>query len=211
MRDIIAEHLCQGNHRAANKMFQRYIDKIKSLEKSQVFPREFLREIVGDTKIHNIEVESLSRGLIDLTPRNIFVDGDRWIVLDNEWSFDFPIPLGFIIFRAVREMSFNLQYEIRKSTEEQNPAIGVFARKFRSYYVPSFWLNYFADNDLSFRQMLRWELGFQEYVTGSSKSTLGKIKLFRRTKTQLPEWRRYKKERSHRVMLQIIKKVFGRP
>lgn len=218
LQDTIGEHLCQGNHCAANKMFLRYVDRLKSLEKVQVFPRGFLRNFAGNTMKHNVEVESFSRGLVDLTPRNILVDGDRWIVLDNEWSFDFPIPIDFILFRAVKEMSFNLQYEIRKCTEEQNPAIGVFVHNFRSYYVPLDWMEYFANIDISFRQLLHWEMGFQKYVTGSPKNALGEIKarmalgqikLFRRRKTQFSEWRKYKRERSTRKMFQTIKKIFG--
>ena len=157
-------------------MFQIYVDKLHSLTKVRVVPEEFLRVIVGQTDNNKLEIDCFSRGLLDLTPRNIFVNGDKWIVLDNEWSFDFPVPVVFVLFRAIRELAFILQSEIRRTTRSSNPTLGVFARGLSTYYVPVFWANYLTRTDISLTKMLWWEMGFQRYVTGSYQGTVGRIK-----------------------------------
>ena len=39
---------------------------------------------------------------IDLILPNIIIVGDTWNVIDYEWTFDFPIPLNFLFYRAIK-------------------------------------------------------------------------------------------------------------
>ncbi len=117
-QDIIAAALARGNCSRANDIFRCYIDKLDSLETIYSCPEEFLKGIVNDYDYDASQLKCFSRGLLDLTPRNIMIDGDKWVVLDNEWSFDFPVPKDFIIFRAIWDMAFSLQSEIRMGTEK---------------------------------------------------------------------------------------------
>jgi hypothetical protein len=167
----------------ADSMVKTYVDKIKEIESVYVVPKEFyrmvgLREVDGDTKLMCI-----SRGLLDLTPRNIMINGECWIVIDSEWSFDFPIPVAFILFRAIKEMATELQYEIRRHTEKARPAMGIFARGLRTYYFPQSWVECISDINISFAQMLMWELNFSRYVNGTDKWAVGWIKRNPKTKT----------------------------
>lgn len=41
---------------------------------------------------------------IDLIFDNLIFDGDEIRIIDGEWIFDFPVPAGFILFRAVNEL-----------------------------------------------------------------------------------------------------------
>ena len=38
---------------------------------------------------------------IDLVPANILILKDRQVVIDYEWTFDFPVPAGFILYRMI--------------------------------------------------------------------------------------------------------------
>ncbi len=38
---------------------------------------------------------------IDMLFENIMVQGERWICLDYEWVFDFPVPLDFVRYRII--------------------------------------------------------------------------------------------------------------
>jgi hypothetical protein len=114
--------------------------------------------------------------LLDLTPRNIFVDDKRWIVIDSEWSFDCPVPVAFVLFRAIREMAVLLQSEIRQTTSASNPAIGLFRRGLNTYYVSVEWANEIMRAGIDLHRMLRWELGFQRYVAGTNVDTVGTIR-----------------------------------
>jgi 2-polyprenyl-3-methyl-5-hydroxy-6-metoxy-1,4-benzoquinol methylase len=186
LQDKIQEYLRQGNYQHANKLFQNYIDKINSLEKVKIIPEEFLRVIAKDAHGVKSELDCLLRGLPDLTPQNILIDGNRWIVLDNEWSFDFPMPIIFIFFRAIKEMSAMLQPEICKTTCIENPAIGIFACNLCTNYVSQAWIKNITDKNTTFSQMLRWESGFQNYVTGRDSNAVGRIKFHYKVCTHIP-------------------------
>jgi hypothetical protein len=172
----------------ADKTIKTYVDKIKALQSIYTVPGEFYQTI-GLDAYDNTKLLCLCRGLLDLTPRNILVNGEQWIVIDSEWSFDFPIPVAFVLFRAIKEAVTKLQYHIRRNTGKTRPAIGIFVQELRTYYFPQDWVKYISDANLSFVQMLRWELGFHRYITGSNRGTVGRVKLNPRTKTRFPSRR----------------------
>ena len=168
LKDQIAFQMKEGCYDKANELFEKYINKIRSLKIIKTMPKEFLKVLVNDSVDYCFKVDCLTRGLLDLTPDNILIDKDCWIVIDNEWSFDFPIPVMFVIFRAIRALAHALQSEIRKTASEANPVVGIFAGKFKTYYVPIPWMKYVTYYDISLCKMSRWETGFQRYVTGST-------------------------------------------
>ena len=199
---VIETQFKQGLPSAADEMVKTYADKIKALKSIYTVPGEFYQMVGSNNACDNTKLLCLCRGLFDLTPRNILVDGKRWIVIDSEWSFDFPVPVAFILFRAIKEMVVELQYEIRRHTGKTRPAAGVFARGLRTYYLPQNWVEYFSDGNISFVQMLKWELGFRRYITGTDKGTVGRIKLNPKTKT-------YFSSRQLRNNTGIIEKLNG--
>jgi hypothetical protein len=180
---IIELQFRQNHPLVADKIIKTYVDKIKALQSTYTVPKEFYRTVGLNDAYDNTKLLCLCCGLLDLTPRNIFVNDEHWIVIDSEWSFDFPIPVAFLLFRAVKETVSELQYEIRRHTGKTRPAVGIFARGLQTYYLPQDWVKYISDTNTSFSQMLRCELGFRRYISGCSKGTVGRIKLNPRTKT----------------------------
>jgi len=160
---------------------------VLGLRSVEVWPKEFLSMVGQDTTgDFKPKVECFSRGLLDLTPRNILVNGNRWIVIDNEWSFDFPIPVTFVLFRAIFELVVELQDEIRRTTTKTRPAIGLLSRGLRTYYYPKDWVRYIFDTKIDFEEMLRWETGFLRYTTGFEDKVVGYVKIKKpRTKFSL--------------------------
>ncbi len=188
LQDHIAEHLRRGKHGLADKLLQTYVDKLNSIAGVKIFPDEFYKNIVGQVDHAGLQIDCLSPGLPDLTPRNILINGKKWIVIDNEWSFDFPIPRIFTLFRAIKETSVKIQHEIRQCTNKTYPAMGIFARGLQTYYFPKSWVKYITDRYISIAQMLRWEKGFQHYVKGVDSETVGRIKMRYRTKVHFSPW-----------------------
>lgn len=39
---------------------------------------------------------------LDLILPNLIVSEDRWHIIDYEWTVDFPVPVGFVLFRTLR-------------------------------------------------------------------------------------------------------------
>ena len=76
-----------------------YADRIRSLAGRRVFTvTEPFRRMFGEA--------DLPAGLlcnrtndIDLIPANILLTGDRDVIVDQEWTCFFPVPIDFIVFR----------------------------------------------------------------------------------------------------------------
>ncbi|UCG57796.1 MAG: hypothetical protein JSU70_23390 [Phycisphaerales bacterium] len=174
----------------ADNLLEVYVRKLRALNISYAWPGEFLSMVSQDGATNrHAEIECLSRGVLDLTPRNILVDASRCVVVDNEWSFDFPVPVAFVLFRAIREIVKGLQGEIRRCTTRARPAVGIVVRNLRTCYFPEGWIKYITDSQLSLAEMLRWEMGFQRYTTGVSGGTVGRVKTNPRIKTHFSMWR----------------------
>lgn len=173
--DRMQFHMREGDFQAAQELLERYVQKIEALETTTTIPEEFLM-LVANQDNYNYKCKCLCRGLLDLTPKNILLSGNRWIVLDNEWSFDFPVPIVFVLFRAIRELAIALQAEIRQITSEDTPALGVFATGLHTYYIPLVWIKYIITNDISLRRLIGWEVGFWQYTMGAEKGYVGRIK-----------------------------------
>ena len=182
LQEIIAECLGEGNDQEADRLLGMYVDKLNSLNKVRVVPEEFLSTFEREAGMEKLEVECLSQGLLDLVPHNILVDHNRWIVLDNEWSFDFPVPVIYILFRAIRMLGITLQTEIRQSACKTYPVRGVFASGFQTNYLPVQWLNFLEQPAISLHRMLSWEVGLKQYVLGSKHNHAGKILAHPKTK-----------------------------
>jgi hypothetical protein len=183
----IGLELGSGHCDRADELLGLYVRKIHALERGRGCPSEFLSVIAGEHPGDDgLVVDCLSRGLLDLTPRNILVDGDRWVVIDNEWSFRFPVPIVFLLFRAIRELCLTQQPEIRRTTDMHRPAVGLLARGLRTCYFPKHWMEYCKDPQISLSRMLRWEAGFRRYVAGSAYQSPGHVKMRPRETTSLP-------------------------
>ncbi len=182
----IGLELGSGHCDRADELLGLYVRKVRALECNRRCPSEFLSAIAGEHSADDdLTVDCLSRGLLDLTPRNILVDGERWVVIDNEWSFGFPVPIAFLLFRAIRELCLMQQPEIRRTTSIQRPAIGLLARGLRTCYFPKHWVDYCKDPQISFSRMLRWEAGFRQYVAGSAFQSPGYVRMWPRERTRL--------------------------
>ena len=75
------------------------IYKVKEKQKFQLTP-EFV-EVFGEVELQSNEGLICAKvSDIDMLMDNI-MQGEKWTVLDYEWSFDFPIPIQFIVYRLL--------------------------------------------------------------------------------------------------------------
>jgi hypothetical protein len=65
--------------------------------------REAFRSVFGDGDIPG-EALCIAPANIDLILDNIFEQDGRYEVIDCEWIFDFPVPVDFLIWRAINEL-----------------------------------------------------------------------------------------------------------
>ena len=55
----------------------------------------------GDTALPDLSGDWTCPANVDMVPDNIFTQGDELMLADCEWVADFPVPVGFVLWRAV--------------------------------------------------------------------------------------------------------------
>lgn len=110
---------------------------------------EQFREVFGDIALPDHLIAAPVTN-IDLIFPNIIVTGDKWNIIDYEWTFDFPIPVNYVIYRALffyslesgnRRQLHNMEFfQSFGITEEEVYAYDRMQKNFQKYvngsYVP---------------------------------------------------------------------------
>lgn len=91
------------------KIFLSVKDAIdKMYEKCGFATVDEFREVFGDIPTYDPGEERVDLGKTvkdldcDLLLSNILVDGGMWTIIDYEWSFPFPVPVNFALYRCVK-------------------------------------------------------------------------------------------------------------
>lgn len=74
---------------------------LDNLEHKQFECTENFRKVFGEVNI-TMPLEAVSVANIDLIFGNIIIDAEnKWNIIDYEWTFDFDVPVNFILYRAI--------------------------------------------------------------------------------------------------------------
>jgi hypothetical protein len=96
---ILSKALINRNKEGFLNIFDKYCKLIRSIPTVEFTPNEQFSAIFGGHL--NQALNSSAIGCLDLNFDNILVDDNSTTLIDYEWTFPFPIPLDFIIFRAI--------------------------------------------------------------------------------------------------------------
>lgn len=76
----------------------------------------------------------MARGVdIDLIFANIIVTGDTWTAIDYEWTFNFAVPVEFLLWRAGKVYLENYANRVCIDEERMNKALGVHPENVDAY------------------------------------------------------------------------------
>lgn len=91
----------EGKYEQLLDLFRQYVNVIREANSKGKFryTKEF-ESIFGDVCI-DMDSNAADVNNIDMVVGNIIINKDTWNVIDYEWTFDFPIPVNFIIFRTI--------------------------------------------------------------------------------------------------------------
>lgn len=146
LADTFKHSLQQGRKEEAKELLEQYIrfvrmDETELSDRKEFVMTEQFREVFGDVTLP----EHLQAGCgldIDMIFPNLILDKNGWNLLDYEWTFDFPIPYHYVIYRA-------LFYE---SLEEDE-----------SEFVLRDWLEQAGITETEVSAYEQMELSFQQY------------------------------------------------
>lgn len=86
---------------ACARGFLDYLNFVKALHVGAVFePGADFRKVFGEAELP-LGTVCAPCSNIDLVCGNILITGDHWTAIDYEWSFDFPIPVNYLLYRII--------------------------------------------------------------------------------------------------------------
>lgn len=99
---IIENYIRQGHEDKAVDEVKSYINLISALATENKIDISKSKSFFGN-EIENYE-EWIECGLVDLDLGNIIKNKEGYHLIDYEWVFEFPIPLEYILFRALNDL-----------------------------------------------------------------------------------------------------------
>lgn len=91
----------QGELQKLEDLFFFYLGKIRNIHSRDVFRKtqEFTK-VFGDAALEGgLRCGGISN--IDVVPANILIQQERVVILDYEWTFRFPVPCNYILYRMI--------------------------------------------------------------------------------------------------------------
>ncbi len=82
------------------KSFQRYLDVFGKISNKRFEVTQQYEETFGTWKLTG-DYSCMPVTDIDIIFPNIIVENDKWTVIDYEWTFDFPIPSKYVLYRTI--------------------------------------------------------------------------------------------------------------
>lgn len=149
---VLLKALTEKNKENFINTIRKYISTIKKNKIYDKYLNADFNKIFNPKFDENTNEELLDVGCIDLNFNNIFVGNkkDSYILIDYEWTFEFPVPYKYIIFRAITDF-YSRYYQYRP-----NDLI-----KLNSLFK----INNITQKDE--RRYITYEYNFQKYVNNN--------------------------------------------
>lgn len=114
-----------------NNLLFSYIDEVKKGDMIHPFVKtEAFVETFGDVTVD----DSLSAKVtnIDMVLNNVIL-GEKWTIIDYEWTFDFPVPANFAVYRILHYFIASTPYQALLNSDELFEQVGISAEEQEIY------------------------------------------------------------------------------
>jgi len=164
LEELIGEALEMGEHSAGLSLVEGYVRFIRELPSQRTLPMDFIQEFQIPSRKSSGVVTCLLAGPIDCVPSNIMVDGQKWLLIDHEWTYIFPIPIDLVIYRGIKGLITNLQHHIRLRTSSAMPVVLFWGRGKNRTYIPHTWFEILTSLTTPLEELHYWDWSFQRSV-----------------------------------------------
>lgn len=106
MEDILDRYLASKNYDAFTALIKKYAYEMRKNAVNKFVPCEEYYRVFGKTAIDTANCGAMKPCNIDVIFPNIIDADGKWTVLDYEWVFNFPVPVDFVLFRAIYYYDF---------------------------------------------------------------------------------------------------------
>lgn len=187
IRSLISRELSAKNPEAACVWLQRYADFLRTLPGKVCRPVSFLN-FLGIPGADTAPVMAcLNAGPIDLIPDNILFADSKWYICDNEFFFDWEIPIDLILYRGISTLVHRLQKEIcgMRASWKLLPFSGRFSRV---VYIPEPWIPFLPSQNVSLATLGRWGHAFEASIIPDASPSYLSTQIRALTGETLPSW-----------------------
>jgi hypothetical protein len=164
--ELMAQAIAGGDLGFGRFWINEYLRFLSRLPAKQCVPREFIKEMgIASNKVDR-SLRCLCCGILDCIPHNILVDQNtgKWYIVDNEFTYDFAVPVDFLIWRAIGSLVVDLQEQIQSHVSEKRPVVLFSGHWKNREYMPLSWLDVLMNLGTSPRQQARLSSAFQNKI-----------------------------------------------
>lgn len=148
----------EKNRKRVREIFNRYYQLLNGIPHAAMPLTEAFYKIFGRMQDKNkMSFDCIKTGLLDLNLDNIIVSKKNYYLIDYEWTFKFPIPIKYILFRA-------LHYTF--ATKQQINQIVSYEDTFSHFKIDK------KESQL----FLHWEYTFQKFIHRNNQKSLGSFR-----------------------------------
>jgi len=166
MVELIAKAISDGDLGFGKAWIDKYLQFMMKLPCEICIPTEFMKEM--GTEPYNITkpLPCFCCGIVDCVPHNILIDehSNKYYIIDNELTFSFPIPISFLVWRAIRTLVIDLQEYIQSHVCKERPVILLSGHGVNRHYMPLSWLDVLENLDIPPKQQAYWSSAFQNRI-----------------------------------------------
>ena len=178
MLELMAERISNGDLEFGRFWIDEYLRFLLRLPTKACVPEEFMKELgIGHREVRK-PLRCFCCGILDCVPQNILVDGKnkKWHIVDNEFTYDFPVPSDFLIWRAISTLVVGLQSQIQAQVCEKRPVVVLSGHGVNRHYMPLNWLDVLKNLEIPPNQQARWSTAFQNRIRWRKSKLRSRLK-----------------------------------
>ena len=149
--------------------FIAVFDKIKLIDIDPYNNKEFAKVFDPQDLFSTAEAQiCFTPSFIDITLDNLIVKEGKSYLIDNEWCFNFPVPKKYLLFRAIFQLSTQLQAIIQAYACPEFACIELV----EGFVIPVKWLEVFNLDTQDIFIYINYENNLQKYCCSYSKELI---------------------------------------
>jgi 2-polyprenyl-3-methyl-5-hydroxy-6-metoxy-1,4-benzoquinol methylase len=164
LEELIVDAIEKEDAGFEKSLVEGYIRFLETLPVKECIPERFIREFGLPSGEIAQPVKCLACAVFDCVPRNIKVGPQNWYIIDNEWTFDYPLPIDYLAFRGILTLIANLQSYIKTHASKDQPVVLLRGYGKNREYIPLSWLEILRGLKIPVNKFTRWETQFQNQV-----------------------------------------------
>ncbi len=116
LESLLDEALHSGDKELFLKLVADYTQNVRALATEDFKASDTYFEVFGENAYNGL-ASSMKVSDIDMIFANVIVSGDKNTLIDYEWSFDFPVPVDFVLYRTLHYYMYTGREQLLNSAD----------------------------------------------------------------------------------------------